>query len=146
MSSAPVTRIDHLGYVVGDLDRAGRFFVEALGATLNEARRGTLADDDGDAMTRRFGVHPRARAHYAFYWIGDGQVELMQWESPTRSESVQSNQDAGGRHIAVATPDMDATLAAIREFGDCEIREPNPAGFIYVKTPFGLEVQLIPVK
>ena len=146
MTSAPATRIDHLGYVVGDLELAGRFFVDVLGATPNDARRGTLAFDEGDAMFRLFGNHPRARANYAFYWLGDGQVELMQWASPTRSEEIPTNQDAGGRHIAVATSDMDATLERIRAFGGCEIREPNPVGFIYVNTPFGLEVQLVPAR
>jgi glutamate synthase (NADPH/NADH) large chain len=39
---------------------------------------------------------------------------------------------------------MAGALERIRAFGGCEIREPNERGFIYVKTPFGLEVQLIP--
>ena len=146
MSSAPATRIDHLGYVVADLEAAGRFFVDVLGFTANEVRKGQLSEDDGDGMTLRFGVHPRAVARYAFYSLGDGHVELMQWTSPIRDDRPATNQDAGGRHIAIATTDMAATLDRVRAFGDCEIREPNAAGFIYVKTPFGLEVQLVPAK
>jgi len=145
VSSAPAVRLDHIGYVVSDLELACRFFVDALGAVRHETRKGTIVDDAGDSMSRRFGVHVRAHATFAFCIFANVEVELMQWTSPTRSIVSPSNQDAGGRHMAVAVTDMAAVLERVRTFGGCEIREPNERGFIYIKTPFGLEVQLIPV-
>jgi catechol 2,3-dioxygenase-like lactoylglutathione lyase family enzyme len=144
VSSVPMPRIDHIGYVVTDLDQACRFFVDVLGAVRHETRKGALVDATSDSMTRRFGVDARAHAAYAFIIFANVEVELMQWTSPTRSDANPSNEDAGGRHVAVVAPDMAGTLERIRAFGGCEIREPNERGFIYVKTPFGLEVQLIP--
>jgi hypothetical protein len=41
---------------------------------------------------------------------------------------------------------MPAALEGIGGFPGVEIREPNDRGYVYVKAPFGLEVQLIPVE
>lgn len=143
--SNPFAGVDHVGYVVTDLELAGRFAIEVLGFELVADRHGTLSDPEGDALTRRFGIHPRASGCYQFYRAGDARVEFLAWESPDQVTAPARNSDVAGRHLAVAVTDMAAAIARIESFPGTEVREPNPSGFIYVKTPFGLEVQLIPV-
>lgn len=145
MTEGPIIAVNHIGYVVSDLDLAGRFFEEALGFERVVERTGTLGDSEGDLMMRRFGVNPRATGRYIFFQINGFPVELLGWESPDRDETHPRNCDAGGRHLALSVTDMDAATKRIAAFGGAEIREPNDAGYIYVKTTFGLEVQLIPV-
>lgn len=143
--SSPFAGIDHVGYVVSDLDQAIRFATEVLGFALVPERAGSLGDPDGDLMRRRFGVPDRATGNYRFVQAGDAPIEFLAWEAPDRSTITARNCDAGGRHLAVKVTDMPAALERIGAFPGVEIREPNERGYIYVKTPFGLEVQLIPV-
>ena len=145
MSDGPIIAVNHIGYVVSDLDLAGRFFEEALGVERVVERTGKLGDPEGDLMLRRFGVNPRATGEFIFFRINGFPVELLGWESPDRDEKPPRNCDAGGRHLALSVTDMKAATERIAAFGGAEIREPNDAGYIYVKTPFGLEIQLIPV-
>ncbi|MCC6705332.1 MAG: VOC family protein [Thermomicrobiales bacterium] len=142
--SSPFAGIDHVGYVVSDLDQAIRFAIEVLGFELVPERAGTLGAADGDTMSRRFGVPDRATASFRFVRAGNAPVEFLAWEAPDRSTTPARNCDAGGRHLAVKVTDMPAALERIGAFPGVEIREPNERGYIYVKTPFGLEVQLIP--
>lgn len=140
-----VIAVDHLGFVVTDLDRAVRFFIDVLGFADIE-RRGALRDDEGDGMTRRFGVHPRAVGHYVFLQIGGARVELLQWTSPDQNTASPRNSDVGGRHFALAVENIDDLLVRIASEPGISVRERNSLGFYYVGTPFGLEIQLVPAK
>ncbi|MGH2551007.1 MAG: VOC family protein [Thermomicrobiales bacterium] len=137
--------VNHVGYVVSDLDLAARFVTDVLGFEEVEGRSGVNFDPDGDLLTERFGVHPRARGQFRFFRGGDTLVELLAWEAPDYVGEPAHNSNLAGRHLAVSTSDMEAAKAAITAFGGSEIRQPNERGYIYVKTPFGLEVQLMPV-
>lgn len=137
--------VNHVGYVVSDLDLAARFVTEVLGFEEVEGRSGVNFDPDGDLLTQRFGVHPRARGQFRFFRGGDTLVEFLAWEAPDYVGEPAQNSNLAGRHLAVSTSDMEAAKAAIAAFGGSEIRQPNERGYIYVKTPFGLEVQLMPV-
>jgi catechol 2,3-dioxygenase-like lactoylglutathione lyase family enzyme len=140
-----VTAIDHVGYVVTDLERAVRFFIDVLGFEDIE-RRGVLRNDDGDRMARLFGVHPRAVGTYVFLQVGGSRVELLQWTSPDQNAAVPRNCDLGGRHLALAVENLDDFLARMAQEPGVTVRERNDLGFYYVGTPFGLEIQLVPAK
>src|SRR6478609_1721038 len=140
MSDGPIIAVNHIGYVVSDLDLAGRFFEEALGFERVIGRTGKLGDTDGDLMTRRFGLDPRATGEFIFFQLDGFAVELLAWDAPGRNETPALNSDAAGRHLALSVTNMEAAKQQIEAFGGAEIREPNDAGYIYVKTPFGLEV------
>lgn len=137
--------VNHVGYVVSDLDLAARFVVDVLGFEEVEGRSGVNFDPDGELLTERFGVHPRARGEFRFFRGGDTLVEFLAWEAPDYDGTPAQNSNLSGRHLAVSTIDMEAAKAAITAFGGAEIRQPNERGYIYVKTPFGLELQLMPV-
>lgn len=143
--SSPFAGIDHVGYVVSDLDLAIQFATEVLGFQLVPERAGSLGDSDGDLMSRRFGVPARATGNFRFVRAGEAPIEFLQWSAPDQNTGAARNCDVAGRHLAIKVTDIPAALERIGAFPGVEIREPNDRGYIYVKTPFGLEVQLIPV-
>jgi catechol 2,3-dioxygenase-like lactoylglutathione lyase family enzyme len=142
----PFQGVNHIGYVVTDLNLAERFVAEVLGFEIVAGRTGELGEPEGDAMTRRLGVHPRATGSFRFYRSGDLLIEFLQWQSPDQVNEPARNCDVGGRHLAVSVSDMPTALKRISAFPGVEIREPNDRGFTYVTLPFGLELQLIPVE
>ncbi|HEY7031801.1 MAG TPA: VOC family protein [Thermomicrobiales bacterium] len=135
--------VDHVGYVVSDLDAAAAFFVDVLGFE-PLPRRGVSTDPEGDRMTGWYGVHPRASTRFAFFRLGGTTVELLEWTAPDQQRLQPRNSDYGGRHLALKTADLEAALARLRAVPGVAIREHNERGFVYVATPFGLELQLIP--
>lgn len=137
-----VVAVDHVGYVVTDLDAAVRFFVEVLGFA-DANRRGEWRSDD-DLLTRLFGVEPRAEARYAFVKIGDDLVELLEWTAPDRATDIPKNSDPGGRHLALAVTGLDALVERLAAQPGVTVRELSERGFRYVSTPFGLDIQLSP--
>jgi catechol 2,3-dioxygenase-like lactoylglutathione lyase family enzyme len=135
--------VDHVGYVVNDLDAAVAFFINELGfEDLN--RRAVMRDDDGDSMSARFDVHPRAVGRYCFLGVGGDKVELLEWTAPNSSVTPPRNSDLCGRHLAIKVDDLDAAAARLSRLDGVTVREPNERGFRYVTTPFGIEIQLIP--
>ena len=137
--------VHHPALAVPDMQKAIDFYVGVLGFELVRERAGELADADSDTLNRRLGVHERATGTFRFLSAGNGQIEFLVWKSPDQSTEIARNCDHSGRHLAVKVLDMPAALKAIGAFPGVVIREPNERGYVYVKTPFGLEVQLIPV-
>lgn len=138
-----VTAIDHVGFVVSDLDRAVRFLVDLLGFE-ETGRVGELVDREGDRMTGIFGVHPRAEGRFVFLRLGASLVELLQWSSPDQRAESPRNSDVAGRHLALAVNGIDALVERLANEPGVTVRDRNDRGFRYVSTPFGLEIQLIP--
>lgn len=143
--SSPFAAVNHVGFVVRDIEEGLRFFTDVLGFEAVEGRRGDVQPKD-DLQTRRFGVDASASGQWAFLRLGDVYIELLAWTAPNRNETPPLNSDVGGRHIALTVIDMDAALARLRAVEGVTVREPNDAGYIYCATPLGLEVQLIPAQ
>ena len=139
---SPFSAVNHVGYVVRDIEAGLTFFTDVLGFERIEGRRGDALPLD-DVNARRFGVPAEASGKWAFLRLGDSLVELLEWSAPDRNETSPLNSDLGGRHIALTVSDMDAAIAKLREAG-ATVREANDFGYIYCATPLGLEVQLIP--
>src|SRR5689334_1643653 len=101
--------LDHVGYVVPDIEQAVAFFVDVLGFEL-------LSLDDpiafpDDSFARWYRVHPRAAARFAYLRYGNAVVEFTEWDAPDQNTLVPSNSDLGGRHFAIAVRDVDAAMA-----------------------------------
>ena len=142
--TSPFSAVNHIGYVVSDLDVALQFFTELLGFEAVLERRGNILPSD-DIQTRRFGTDPSASGRFAFLRLADALVEVLEWSAPNQNQTAPLNSDFGGRHLAISVTDMPVALAKMRQFKGITIREANDAGYIYCATPFGLEIQLIPV-
>jgi catechol 2,3-dioxygenase-like lactoylglutathione lyase family enzyme len=141
---SPFAAVNHIGFVVADLERALTFFTDLLGFTAIEGRSGSI-EPDGDALTRRFGIHPDASGRYAFVQMGDAVIELLAWTAPDQNIVAPLNSDRGGRHLAISVTDMASAVERLRKVEGVDVREPNDMGYVYCATPFGLELQLIPI-
>lgn len=142
--SNPFAAVNHVGFVVTDLVAAGALLVDVLGFERIVERRGHIAFPGTDAARQLFGVDPEATAEFAFFRLGDAVVELLEWRGPNRSATPAGNSDLGGRHLALTVGDMDSALERLRAVAGVEVREANERGYVYVRTPVGVEIQLIP--
>lgn len=142
--SSLFTAVNHPGFVVNDLDAASAFFVDVLGFEALP-RKGSTSDPGGQRMTDWFGVDADAVSTWAFFRLGDDVVELMQYTAPDQNQSSPRNSDVGGRHLALSTPNFDAAIARLKDQPGVTVRAKTEAGFVYVETPFGLEIQVSPV-
>ncbi|MET9116707.1 VOC family protein [Streptomyces longwoodensis] len=106
--------VDHYGFTVPRLDEAVTFFTDVLGGELCY-REGPVEDHRGDWMTRKLGVHPRARAHVALVRLGPRtNLELFEYTAPDQVASPPGPDDVGGHHLALVVADLDAAEERLR--------------------------------
>lgn len=153
MSALPGARaVHHIAYTVPDLEQAVGFFVDVLGAEL-AYRLGPVEDPEGDWMTRKLGVHPRASAHIAMLRLGPvTNLELFEYTAPDQDRGRPRNSDWGGHHFALYVDDVDKAVEYLRDvpgvtiLGEPETITEGPiAGdrWVYFTTPWGLHMELI---
>lgn len=137
-TSRPTTsRLDHVGIVVPDLDAAAAFLTEHLG--FRPLREATLGDDD--RLPRTFGAPDGATLRVAFFETDGGTVELLEWTAGARD--ARAPQDVGTAHLALAVPDVDAAAARLGTVPGVSVFERHRLGFVYVRSPWGLLIQLV---
>ncbi|CAL9343170.1 2-epi-5-epi-valiolone epimerase [Actinosynnema sp. ALI-1.44] len=144
--------VHHVAYTVPDLDQAVRFFVDVVGAEL-VYRLGPVEDPDGDWMTRKLGVDPKASTNIAMLRLGPvTNLELFEYTAPDQRRELPRNSDWGGHHLAIHVDDVDAAVAYLRDqpgvtvLGEPETIEDGPiAGdrWVYFTTPWGMQLELI---
>ncbi|MFG3108763.1 nitroreductase/quinone reductase family protein [Streptomyces tendae] len=153
MSTLPGARaVHHIAYTVPDLEQAVTFFVDVIGAEL-AYRLGPVEDREGDWMTRKLGVHPRASAHIAMLRLGPvTNLELFEYTAPDQDRRRPRNSDWGGHHLAIHVDDVDKAAAHLREvpgvtiLGEPETITDGPITgdrWVYFTTPWGLHMELI---
>lgn len=142
--SGPFSAVNHVGFVVSNLEQALAFFTDVFGFERIEGRTGSILPE-GDALTRRFGIDSNASGEYAFVRLGESIIELLVWSAPGQHQSPPLNSDWGGRHLALSVRDMPSAIALLGSVEGVVVREANDMGYVYCLTTFGLEVQLIPV-
>lgn len=119
--------IHHVAIICSDYDRSRRFYVEVLGLPVirevfRETRNSWKCDLDA----------------------GNAQIELFSFPSPPPRPSYP--EAAGLRHLAFATPDLDAEVARLTGLGVvCEpvrIDEYTDRKFTFFADPDGLPLEL----
>jgi methylmalonyl-CoA/ethylmalonyl-CoA epimerase len=96
-----VSRLDHVGVVVDDLEQAKRFLGEVLGLQMVSE-----------------GESERTAARYAFFQWGAVQVEVLEIVDPEqRSRRLGRDRLARIEHIGVAVDDLAAMVAELRARG-----------------------------
>ncbi|MFI6316020.1 VOC family protein [Nonomuraea sp. NPDC050556] len=146
-----LTRLDHIGFTVPDLDEATRFLVDVLGCEYLYAL-GPYASSSDDWMAEHLGVHPRAvmrRLH--FFRCGDQAVfEVFAYEAPDQGSAVPRNSDVGGHHVALYVEDLDAAVAYLRERGVRVLGDPTTSRgpsegqrWVYFLAPWGMQFELV---
>jgi lactoylglutathione lyase len=133
--------VHHIGLQVSDVERAGRFYAQALGArwlVLPLTFEGAGAEQ---AMGEQ-GV----RLRLALLKLGDAALELFEFLEPVVPDWAKQ---ARGRlpHLAVHVEDTDATLAKVEQAGGRrvwpEVDRFGRARVIYVADPDGNIVELL---
>jgi len=129
-----LTRIDHLGVAVTDLDEALALYEGALGMHVHH--REVLEDQGVEAVALQ---------------LGDSTIELLR---PIRDDSpvarFLAERGPGIHHVAYRVDDIEAALAGLREAGVRLIDETPRTGlggtkiaFVHPKSTFGVLSELV---
>jgi glyoxylase I family protein len=124
----PLTGVHHVALITADYPRAKRFYLDVLGAeALNETYR---AERDSHKLDLRL--------------PGGIQLELFSFPSPPERASYP--EACGLRHLALATPDLDACVSMLVARGvDLEpirIDALTGARFTFLSDPDGTPIEL----
>ncbi|WP_448321846.1 VOC family protein [Streptomyces sp. CO7] len=144
-SGLPTARaVDHYAFTVPRLDEAVAFVTGVLGGELCY-REGPVEDPSGDWMTRKLGVHPRARAQVGLIRLGaHSNLELFQYTAPGQITSPPGPNDVGGHHLALTVSDLDAAQEHLRRSGAVRLGPPDRSGGSrrWFLTPVGILLSL----
>ena len=145
-----LTRLDHVGVTVPDLDQAHEFFTEVLGCEYMYTL-GPFQHDDS-WMSERLGVADDTvmrRLH--FYRLGGQAVfEVFEYEAAVRRTEPPRNSDVGGHHVALYVEDLDVAVAHLRALGIPVMGEPTASRgpsegqrWVYFLSPWGMQFELV---
>lgn len=151
MSGIPgLSRVDHIGFTVPDLDQAHDFLVDVVGCEYMY-RLGPFERAD-DWMAEHLGVHPRAvMRELRFFRLGDQAIfEVFAYEAPDKREQLPRNSDNGGHHVALYVDDLDAAVAylesrGVQMMGESTASKGASEGqrWVYFLAPWGMQFELV---
>jgi methylmalonyl-CoA/ethylmalonyl-CoA epimerase len=125
-------RIDHIGVIVDDLAKA-RVFLESLGLELERTEE-----------------VPERNVRLAFYFCGDGRIEIIEPTSaPARASRLGQGNQARIEHIGVEVDDVSLAMTAIMGLGvELTTDAPVPVGpnlnaWTRPETSTGIQFQLV---
>jgi len=104
-----VTRVDHIGIAVANLDETIRLYEETLGIKCHGTE--TVAEQ---------------KVKVAFFPVGDTELEFLESTSPDGpiAKFIEANKGRGGiQHIALCVPDIKAAIAELKSKGIAMIDE-----------------------
>ena len=145
-----LSRMDHIGFTVPDLEEARTFLVDVLGCEYLY-RLGPYADDGGNWMAEHLNVHPRSVMRNYWFRVGDQAVlEVFEYRSPDQDPTPPKNSDVGGHHVAFYVDDLDTAVAYLREKGVRVLGEPTASSgahegqrWVYFLAPWGMQFELV---
>ena len=134
--------VHHVGLQVSDLDRAGAFYIAALGAHWMVL---PLAFE-GPGAVQAMG-HEGVKLRLAMLGLGDAMLELFEFTGDAVPDWARRARDARLPHLAVHVEDTDATLARVEAAGGTrlwpEVDRFGRARVIYVQDLDGNVVELL---
>ena len=146
-----LSRVDHVGFTVPDLEEARAFLVDVLGCEYLYSL-GPFAHEDGDWMTEHLNVHPRAvmRRNSFFRCGGQTILEVFHYEALDQNPTPPRNSDIGGHHVALYVDDLDAAVAHLHEHGVRVLGKPTASTganegqrWVYFLSPWGMQFELV---
>lgn len=151
MSGIPgLSRLDHIGFTVPDLEQAHAFLVEVLGCEYMY-RLGPFRSDD-DWMSDHMNVDSRTvMKELRFYRCGGQAVfEVFEYSAPDKRTELPRNSDNGGHHVALYVDDLDLAVAYLRQAGVIVLGEPTASKgaslgqrWVYFLSPWGMQFELV---
>ncbi|MDT4894034.1 MAG: hypothetical protein QOE97_3069 [Pseudonocardiales bacterium] len=146
-----LTRLDHIGFTVPDLDQAHHFLVNVLGCEYMYSL-GPYRHDDSDWMREHLNVHSRAVMQKLHFYRcgGEAVFEVFQYSAPDQDRDQPRNSDIGGHHIAFYVDDLDAAVAYLHDQGVFILSEPTRSSgpsegqrWVYFLSPWGMQFELV---
>lgn len=145
-----LSRVDHVGFTVPDLEEARTFLVDVLGCEYLYSL-GPFVHETGDWMAEHLNVHPRATMRNCFFRVGDQAIlEVFEYSAPDQDSAPPRNSDVGGHHIALYVDDLDTAVTYLREQGVRVLGEPTASSgahegqrWIYFLAPWGMQFELV---
>jgi catechol 2,3-dioxygenase-like lactoylglutathione lyase family enzyme len=146
-----LSRLDHIGFTVPDLDEADRFLVNVLGCEYMYTL-GPYRHDDSDWMRQHLNVNPRAVMQKLHFYRCGGQAvfEVFQYSAPDQRSDLPRNSDVGGHHVALYVDDLDVAVAYLREQGVTVCGDPTRSSgpsegqrWVYFLAPWGMQFELV---
>jgi catechol 2,3-dioxygenase-like lactoylglutathione lyase family enzyme len=146
-----LTRMDHIGFTVPDLEQAHVFLVDVLGCTYLYAL-GPFKDEDGTWMQDHLNVEPRALMRELRFYDCGGQAvfEVFRYEAVDSNPTQPRNSDVGGHHVALYVEDLDLAVAYLRGAGVQVLGEPTSSKgaslgqrWVYFLAPWGMQFELV---
>ncbi|WP_207309292.1 VOC family protein [Rhodococcoides fascians] len=113
-------RSDHVGFSVGSLDDALRFWIDGLGATLE--RTGEMG---GEFLGEVTGAHG-ATVRMAVVSVAGQTIELLEYRNVEGEPGTSRPYDPGFAHLAFEVDNIDAVLTRIADFGWTAQGTPQP--------------------
>lgn len=145
-----LSRVDHIGFTVPNLEEARRFLEDVLGCeylyTLGPFK------DDADWMAVHMNVHPRTVMRELHFFSCGGQAifEVFEYDAPDQRGTVPANSDVGGHHVALYVDDLDAAADYLRGrgvqvLGDPTVSQGPSEGqrWVYFLAPWGMQFELV---
>jgi catechol 2,3-dioxygenase-like lactoylglutathione lyase family enzyme len=145
-----LTRVDHIGITVPDLEEASRFLIDVLGCEYMYSLGPFQSDDNW--MADHLNVHPRAvmRKLHFFRCGGQAIFEVFQYEAPDQEVRLPRNSDIGGHHVALYVEDMDVAVEYLRATGVAVLGDPTVSKgasegqrWVYFLAPWGMQFELV---
>jgi catechol 2,3-dioxygenase-like lactoylglutathione lyase family enzyme len=145
-----LTRVDHIGITVPDLEQASRFLIDVLGCEYMYSLGPFQSDDNW--MADHLNVHPRAvmRKLHFFRCGGQAIFEVFQYEAPDQDVRLPRNSDIGGHHVALYVEDMDVAVEYLRAAGITVLGDPTSSKgasegqrWVYFLAPWGMQFELV---
>jgi catechol 2,3-dioxygenase-like lactoylglutathione lyase family enzyme len=145
-----LSRLDHVGFTVPDLEAAKGWLIDVLGCEYMYSLGSFESDDDW--MAEHLNVDPRAvmrRLHF-FRCGGQAIFEVFQYEAPEQQTVAPRNSDVGGHHVALYVEDLDAAVAYLRGAGVTVLGDPTTSRgpsegqrWVYFLSPWGMQFELV---
>lgn len=118
MSTAPASTFSHIGLCVADIERARRFYIDALGFS-----DGPEAPIDG-SMSKFLGLPDDVSGTARFLVHGALTLNLMTFRVPefVPAAGLRPMNHGGITHLSFRVPDVDAAAARIEACGGAVVR------------------------
>jgi len=151
MAIPGLSRLDHVGFTVPDLEAAHTWLVDVLGCEYMYSL-GPFASPDSDWMREHMNVDPRTvMRQLRFYRCGGQAVfEVFQYEAPEQATDMPCNSDIGGHHVALYVDDLDTAVAYLHAQGVTVLGEPTVSRsasegqrWVYFLSPWGMQFELV---
>jgi catechol 2,3-dioxygenase-like lactoylglutathione lyase family enzyme len=150
IAQTPIVRgMDHVGITVSDMDKAVKFFSEALGYK-KVTEIGPINVDEGWRKTYHLRQGSNPQRIVSLRGGNGSNIELFQFDSSNGSKEQPYQDDAGWYHIAFYTDDIDKAVAllkskGIRIIGEIFRNTEGPTSgesWVYFESPWGTQMEL----